>query len=197
VRKGITILLAMLIVIFYLSLKVVGLQKSAYKDRIRISNFEKLYKLDSLFWGRNFKVKDLRDYDGKFWRFSDSISYYCFIFISGGCSSCFESEIEIWNKLFLNLQSTKQVRAKLIAINVGLNDEKMLYYLKNNWILFPVLRDDGTYKKLFENFQDWEVIGFLVDQNLRIIKVHRSERFDIDKTINFVNKINQFLVDKQ
>lgn len=196
-RKGITILLAMLIVIFYLSLKVVGLQKSAYKDRICISNFEKLYKLDSLFWGRNFKVKDLRDYDGKFWRFSHSISYYCFIFISGGCSSCFESEIEIWNKLFLNLQSTKQVRAKLIAINVGLNDEKMLYYLKNNWILFPVLRDDGTYKKLFENFQDWEVIGFLVDQNLRIIKVHRSERFDIDKTINFVNKINQFLVDKQ
>ncbi len=96
----------------------------------------------------------------------------------------------------MNLQNSKQVKAEVLAVNMGLNDEKMLYYLKSNQIIFPVLKDDGTYKELFKDFHGWEVIAFLVDENLRIMKVHLSERSDVGRTIDFTNKIKKFLIDQ-
>jgi uncharacterized radical SAM superfamily protein len=119
------------------------------------------------------------------------------IFISGGCSSCFDSEIEIWNKLSDNLKNKLHSNGLVVGINIGLDDDVILYYLKKNYISFPILKDNGVYKKLLgEYINKYEVIAFLIDSNFKIIRVHFSERGNQEKTMNFARLVNKFLEEK-
>jgi len=181
--KQVLITLTLLMFSIFLLVRNVHLQKLNYDKSKRLNEFVNFFELDSAFWGKKLEFPNLNDYYGKIWKYQDLTAYsnICVIFISGGCSSCFESEIEIWNKLSFDFKNSAHSRG-LIGVNVG------------NYIDFPVLKDNGVYKRMLGKYLDkFEVIAFFTDSNLRIIRVHFSERGKREKTVNFVKFINQFL----
>jgi hypothetical protein len=191
--------LTFLILAIFLLLRNIQLQRLNYDKSKRLNAFINFYNLDSTFWGRKLVLLNLNDYYGKTWKEQDFNSYsnMIIIFISGGCSSCFDSEIEIWNKLSDNLKNKLHSNGLVVGINIGLDDDVILYYLKKNYISFPILKDNGVYKKLLgEYINKYEVIAFLIDSNFKIIRVHFSERGNQEKTMNFARLVNKFLEEK-
>ncbi|CUS90373.1 hypothetical protein [Candidatus Kryptobacter tengchongensis] len=185
-------ILTLVIISFYFLFRISYLQKLVNESEKKLNELERYLKLDTSLIGKKLELKNnFRDYYGKIWTsagFKD-YSFICFILIVGGCRSCFEDEIDIWSKLFYDFY---KLRRGVIAVNVGLRDDLMLYLLKAGQIPFPVLRDNGEFREFIKNLNGYEVIAILVDSNLRVIKVHFSERGKIEKTLYFVKYITNF-----
>jgi thiol-disulfide isomerase/thioredoxin len=93
------------------------------------------------------------------------------LFIIGKCPSCFEDEIPLWNRL---AEDARKKGISYLAINCSLHRELILEYQRERMVEFAIIDGGEEFKDFFGGFETHQLLCFVVDSNLTILKAHSS-----------------------
>lgn len=112
------------------------------------------------------------------------------LFLIGQCPTCFEDEMPLWNKFY---EEGNKKGVSLIAVNCSLPKELILEYQRERMVQFPMIDGEDAHKDFFKGFETHQVICFVVDSNLMILKAHTSISKQPELTEDFCKRVFTFV----
>jgi hypothetical protein len=110
------------------------------------------------------------------------------IFIAGGCSSCFETELHIWNHFAAEAESSNVC---VLGVNLSLQDAFVQQLAKSKSLTFRVITLTQSSDHELLKGTTAQVVAALVDSNMIVRRIHLSQRGNTQATESFCSNVLQ------